>query len=260
MKEIQDALAAPFADSEIEWRIGQKTKDGKRASMLAYLDARAIMNRLDAVVGIGGWRDSYRESHGPKPGVECCLELKIGDEWIGKCDAADQTDIESVKGGYSDALKRAAVKWGIGRYLYSIPVQWADLNERGYVPDGWRPRTSANPAPARLERVRETLEKVAPTVAAAAEVQAGPPPEEKPTPEMRLALRQAWLEEGGNPDDTPSMWAAFNPILGRRGPDHKPFTAVEIARLLERRKAWSPARQTKLMDAPTEAPRGLEAS
>jgi hypothetical protein len=28
-------------------------------------------------------------------------------------------------------MKRAAVQWGIGRYLYRLPQQWVRLDERG---------------------------------------------------------------------------------------------------------------------------------
>jgi hypothetical protein len=53
--------------------------------------------------------------------------------WISRCDGADDTNIEGAKGGLSDAFKRAAVKFGIGRYLYHPqafnnnrePASWA---------------------------------------------------------------------------------------------------------------------------------------
>ncbi|MGH7576528.1 MAG: Rad52/Rad22 family DNA repair protein [Longimicrobiales bacterium] len=35
--------------------------------------------------------------------------------------------MESVKGGLSAATKRAAVEWGIGRYLYGIEEGWANV-------------------------------------------------------------------------------------------------------------------------------------
>ena len=35
----------------------------------------------------------------------------------------------SNKGGFSDALKRAAVKLGIGRYLYNLPETWVDITD-----------------------------------------------------------------------------------------------------------------------------------
>ena len=53
--------------------------------------------------------------------------------WVTKTDGADDTTIEGAKGGISDALKRAAVQFGIGRYLYhpsafdanKKPASWA---------------------------------------------------------------------------------------------------------------------------------------
>jgi hypothetical protein len=35
---------------------------------------------------------------------------------------------DRLKAAFSDALKRAAVKFGIGRYLYRLPQQWADYD------------------------------------------------------------------------------------------------------------------------------------
>ena len=51
----------------------------------------------------------------------CELSLKINGVWITKTDGAGDTNIEGEKGGLSDAFKRAAVKFGVGRYLYYMP-------------------------------------------------------------------------------------------------------------------------------------------
>ena len=61
------------------------------------------------------------------------LSLRVVDsegnsEWITKWDGADDTHVEATKGGLSDAEKRAAVKWGIGRYLYDLSEGWADCS------------------------------------------------------------------------------------------------------------------------------------
>ena len=53
------------------------------------------------------------------------------DEWVTKWDGAENTDIEAVKGGLSGAMKRAAVQWGIGRYLYKLEESWINANENG---------------------------------------------------------------------------------------------------------------------------------
>lgn len=99
--------------------------------MLAYIDARAVMDRLDDTVGPLQWRDSYRE--GAAGGLICRIELcswRDGEPvWVGKEDGAENTKVEAVKGGMSDAFKRAAVKWGIGRYLYSLPAEYHDIRE-----------------------------------------------------------------------------------------------------------------------------------
>lgn len=114
-------LAAPFQDDELEWRPQNIRRDGTAASALVYVTARAIMERLDSVVKPENWQDSYEIVGG---NVKCKLSIRINDEWISKEDAADMTDIEAIKGGFSGALKRAAVKWGIGRYLYNADDAW----------------------------------------------------------------------------------------------------------------------------------------
>ena len=127
-----DALAAQFAEADLEWRIGQISKKGDKATVLVYLTSRAVMDRLDAVVGAGNWRDEYQAA--PQGGLMCGLSIRVGDEWITKWDGAENTKIESVKGGVSGALKRAAVKWGIGRYLYYLEGRYLPIRE-GYGRD-----------------------------------------------------------------------------------------------------------------------------
>lgn len=116
-------LAAPFPPEAIHWRAQTVTKAGDKALALAYLDARDVMDRLDAAAGPANWRDSYIET--AKGRTLCTLEIRVDGEWIAKSDGAGDTDVEGEKGSISDALKRAAVKWGIGRYLYDLGNVWA---------------------------------------------------------------------------------------------------------------------------------------
>ena len=51
--------------------------------------------------------------------------------WVMKYDGAENTDIEPVKGGLSDSFKRAAVLWGIGRYLYDMASIWVEIEPSG---------------------------------------------------------------------------------------------------------------------------------
>lgn len=122
-------LRAPFNPADIEWRVShvKKTSRGPAALVLAYVTARGVMNRLDEVVGPGNWQDEYRHV---SEGVICRLSVRVDGEWIAHEDGAPPTDVEPFKGGISDALKRAAVKFGIGRYLYNLDNQWSELKEK----------------------------------------------------------------------------------------------------------------------------------
>jgi len=122
MAEFFTSLAAPF--ETIHWRAQSMAANGSSALALAYIDARDVMARLDSVVGPENWQDRYVETL--KGRILCTLALRVGGEWIEKTDGAGNTDVEGDKGALSDALKRAAVKWGVGRYLYDLPATWAD--------------------------------------------------------------------------------------------------------------------------------------
>lgn len=121
-----DKLDAPFAPSDIEWRVQQagENKEGKPWCMvLAYVTNRAIMKRLDEVCGKQNWKNEYCAA--PDGGVMCGISILIDSRWVTKWDAAENTQIEAVKGGMSGAMKRAAVQWGIGRYLYNLDESFA---------------------------------------------------------------------------------------------------------------------------------------
>lgn len=128
---IQEQLQRPFEARDIEWRIGRSGCKGDRfwAMALAYLTNRAIMNRLDEVVGPEGWKNEFREFKvGESAGVLCGLSMKIDGEWITKWDGAGSTDFEPFKGGLSDSQKRAAVQFGIGRYLYNLDETFVECS------------------------------------------------------------------------------------------------------------------------------------
>lgn len=124
-------LKEPFAPTDIEWRIGRAGKNDKGiwATCLAYVTNRAIMERLDEVCGPENWRNEFTTA--PCGGVLCGISIKFTDGWVTKYDGAENTDMEAVKGGLSGAMKRAAVQWGIGRYLYDLPEGWAIVNSNG---------------------------------------------------------------------------------------------------------------------------------
>jgi hypothetical protein len=94
------------------------------------VDARVIQDRLDDVLGVMGWQDSYESL--PDGAVTCRLKIRVGDRWITKMDVGGQSEQpdegDRRKAAFSDALKRAAVKFGIGRYLYRLEGQWVDYD------------------------------------------------------------------------------------------------------------------------------------
>jgi hypothetical protein len=170
--ELRAALAAPFPKEAIEWRISHTDKAETKAMVLAYLTARAVMDRLDDVLGVDGWSSTLTRIEG---GFVCELGLLINGIWIKRSDVAQESDIEGLKGAASGALKRAAVSFGIGRYLYDVPDTWVDLHKtkpgaaanyhkskldgsaRYWLPPGVQLQARAKPAPT-IERV-EALAK-----------------------------------------------------------------------------------------------------
>lgn len=125
---IFDQLCEPFPPQAVSWRVGSTTRDKAKGTALAYLDARDYMERLDAVVGPDNWQCRYTNAGN---NATCCeVGIRIDGEWVWKSDGAGQTNFEGDKGQFSDAFKRACVRWGIGRYLYDLPAPWVELDER----------------------------------------------------------------------------------------------------------------------------------
>jgi hypothetical protein len=125
-------LREPFAPGDIEWRVGRggKTNDKVWAQVLAYVTNRAIMERLDTVCSPENWANMFKEWHGAAQ--LCGISIQVApDQWVTKWDGAPGTHVEEIKGGLSDAMKRAAVQWGIGRYLYRLGVSYANIVEKG---------------------------------------------------------------------------------------------------------------------------------
>lgn len=130
-----EKLAEPFMPEQIHWRVGSANKEKTSGMALAYVDARDVMDRLDSVCGPNGWQDEYSSVSG----ATCCrIGIALHDPdmdrnatWIWKADGAGQTAYEGDKGQFSDAFKRAAVKHGVGRYLYDCGAPWVDIVPAG---------------------------------------------------------------------------------------------------------------------------------
>jgi hypothetical protein len=127
-------MKAPFPVKKIHWRVGStnarklgvKSWQATKGIALAYINARDVMQRLDNVIGPLNWQCRY--SHVTDKGVVCEIGILVDGNWLWRANGAGDTQVEAEKGAMSDAFKRAAVMWGIGRYLYSLPNTWVDLD------------------------------------------------------------------------------------------------------------------------------------
>lgn len=111
---------------EIEARVSQVNEKG--IVILLYQDARCAMNALDEEFGPLGWKNDYELIDG-----QLFARISVWDEdkgqWISKMDVGVESNTEEVKGRSSDAFKRAAVRWGLGRELYTAPFIWISADK-----------------------------------------------------------------------------------------------------------------------------------
>lgn len=120
-------LQRPLTHEEIDFRI-QSINGAGYATILAYKDARADMNRLDEVFGVLGWQRKHEVIDGR---LYCSVGVfnSNTNEWIWKQDVGTESNTEKEKGQASDAFKRACFNLGIGRELYEYPIMQIKLND-----------------------------------------------------------------------------------------------------------------------------------
>lgn len=116
LRDAVPFLRRPFTPSAVKFKVQATNKANTAALVVAYIDARLCAERLNAVVP-HLWHDEYRQVDG---GLLCRLTV----DGVTRIDMGDGIG----KAGFSDALKRAAVKFGVGVSLYAIPQQWANVD------------------------------------------------------------------------------------------------------------------------------------
>ncbi len=133
-QRIRVALSAPFAPEQIDFRVqGGKpfARDGKQyGRVVAYIDSRTVAERLDDVVGPGAWSFDWEPLAMDKAEV-VTVKGTLTIHGVGKADIGDAGETERSKAAVSDALKRAAVLWGIGRYLYDLGTFYGQVTVSG---------------------------------------------------------------------------------------------------------------------------------
>jgi hypothetical protein len=129
---MNNTLTAPILPNEIEWRVQSQTSTGKLI-VVPYINNRCVMHRFDAAFGAENWTSEFREISN---GFICRLTVIIKDSnrIVHREDGASKTNIEPEKGGISDAMKRAAVQFGLGRCLYDYPRVFIECDGK-FIPD-----------------------------------------------------------------------------------------------------------------------------
>jgi hypothetical protein len=128
LRDASAALTQPFASHQIDLKPGALTRDKDRAIAMAYADARVYQERLDQVVGPDAWSVQFSVH---VTGVVCTLTIcgivkaDVGDYPL---DFSDRPNENKATTAAAQAFKRACAQFGVGRFLYSLPRQWADYD------------------------------------------------------------------------------------------------------------------------------------
>ena len=120
-KERQVKLTDPI---KRRWRVQQANKNG--ANMVSYISARDVATRLDDVFGFTGWSNEFTEIKG-----NLFCRITLTESGVYREDVGTPSNIEKQKGEASDAFKRAAVHFGIGRDLYNEEIVKLPVKEWG---------------------------------------------------------------------------------------------------------------------------------
>lgn len=121
-KDAAPYLRRPFTPQAVKFKV-QATWDGG-ALIVAYIDARLAIERLNLVVP-HLWHDRYETV------AKDCMWCHLTVDGITRSDVGEG----SRKGLVSDALKRAAVHFGVGVSLYAIPKIILNLSDGHLKPN-----------------------------------------------------------------------------------------------------------------------------
>jgi hypothetical protein len=130
-QELLERLAEPFRSDQVRWK-PQVVTDAGKALAVPYVDPRVVTERLDQVAG-GDWSFHWEPLgvQGDRLVVKSSLTiLGVTREDVGEHVLSDREQADPWKSAVSDALKRAAVHFGVGRYLYWLEAVWCNYDRR----------------------------------------------------------------------------------------------------------------------------------
>jgi hypothetical protein len=160
IRQFVSELEIPFAESSIDWRVTNTSKEGQRGQVVPYANARAYTDRLNSLFTPAGWTRRYTVN--TSASFERAKDKKIVAKVLVTCELTifgvgshsatgeEFTDNENaLTAAEAQAFKRASACFGLGRYLYHFTGMWVDLDERkrpkstprvfGWAtPQGWR--------------------------------------------------------------------------------------------------------------------------
>lgn len=226
------ALLKPFPVGEVELKVQAFTKDRKRAQVVAYVDARTVMDRLDAVVGPDKWEDHYevladKVVDGNRL-VEAKCTLTLFLEAGAGVSKEDVGEGDSLKAAFSDAFKRAAVKFGVGRYLYRLPKVWAEVDERGNILNLEQVKAQMLGGVSPVDKPAQSKPAQAP---AQAEKSGGPT--DKQLKLLHVLMKKAHMESN---DDRELLREYAGIIAGRKIGSVKELSPGEVSKLIDNLK------------------------
>jgi hypothetical protein len=116
-------LSQPFDSKTIGIKVNSFSKDRTKAMLVCYLQHTDVYGRLDSVDPDWSCETTWEMTRGEHVYVQVKLTVKgVSRENVG--------DGEDHKSATSDALKRAAMLFGIGRYLYDAETVWVPYNDQ----------------------------------------------------------------------------------------------------------------------------------
>ena len=127
LQSVMAALAAPFPVEDIYWKPQAMTRDRKKALAVPYADGRAYEDCLNQVVP-GDWASNVTFTPA-SPKIVCTVTLTVcGITRTGDGEAS-LSDENAATGAYAQAFKRAAMRFGLGRYLYDLSSPWVAYDQ-----------------------------------------------------------------------------------------------------------------------------------
>ena len=158
VSEVLEKLSEPIPDDKIEWKVQAKDKERGIVMYVPYIDARTVIDRLNEVLGIHWEKEvtvqpaKIRGITGTEDGYMAVCKLTI--EVENKSGHILPITREGVgegkypKDAESDALKRAALNFGVGRNLYDgkkVIVKISDRPSRETLFKLWRGEAESSP-------------------------------------------------------------------------------------------------------------------